>query len=140
MARALSLDLRQRAIVAVLAGESCRSVAARFAVSASSVIRWAERHRETGSVAPRPVGGVRRAALASQREWLLTRIAEKPDLTLAVLAAELRERGTVVAISVVWRFFRQEGISFKKKPTGRRTGSSGCGPQAGPLAPASGPA
>jgi len=136
MARALSLDLRERAVSAVLAGESCRSVAARYAVSPSSVIRWAERQRETGSVAARPMGGVRRAALAGQRDWLLARIRDKPDLTLAVLAAELRDRGVVVAISVVWRFFRAAGISFKKKPAGVRAGSARRGPTARPMAPA----
>src|SRR5690606_30169140 len=140
MARPLSLDLRQRAVSAVVAGERCRSVAARFAVSPSSVIRWAERQRETGSVAARPMGGVRRAALARQRDWLLARIREKPDLTLAVLAAELRERGVVVALSVVWRFFRAEGISFKKKPARRRAGPPRRGPSARPLAPAPGAA
>lgn len=140
MARPLSLDLRERAVSAVLAGESCRSVAARFSVSPSSVIRWAERQRETGRVAARPMGGVRRAALAGQRAWLLARIREKPDLTLAVLAAELRARGVVVAISVVWRFFRAEGISFKKKPQGRRAGPARRGPPARPVAPASGAA
>jgi putative transposase len=137
MARPLSLDLRERAVAAVLGGESCRLVAARFSVSASSVIRWAERHRETGSVAARPMGGVRRAALAGQREWLLARIAEKPDLTLAVLAAELRERGLVVAVSVVWRFFRAAGISFKKKPARRRAGPPGRGPAPRAVAPPS---
>jgi putative transposase len=125
MARPLSLGLRETAVAAVLSGESCRSVAARFTVSASSVIRWAERQRETGSVAARPMGGVRRAALAGQRDWLLGRIGEKPDLTLAVLAAELRQRGVVVAISVIWRFFRAEGISFNKMPAGRRAGPAG---------------
>ncbi|MDB5382939.1 MAG: family transposase [Rhodospirillales bacterium] len=66
------------------------------------------------------------AACAARRwrgnAWLLVRITEKPGLTLAVLAAELRQRGVVVAISVVWRFFRAEGISFKKKPPRRRAG------------------
>ena len=101
MARPLSLDLRERAVAAVLAGESCRSVAARFSVSPSSVIRWAERQRRTGSAAAQAMGGVRRAALAGQREWLLARIGERPDLTLAVLAAELRERGVVRARAYV---------------------------------------
>ncbi len=140
MGRPLSRDLRERAVSAVSSGESCRAVAARFAVSPSSVIRWAARQRETGSVAARPMGGVRRAALAGQRDWLLARVGENPDLTLAMLAAELRERGVVVAVSVVWRFFRAEGISFKKKSQGRRAGPARRGPPARPLAPASGTA
>ena len=140
MARPLALDLRERAIAAVLAGESCRSVATRFAVSPASVIRWAERQRTTGSVAALPMGGVRRAVLAGQREWLLARVTQKSDLTLAALAAELRQRGVVVAISVVWRFFRAEGISFKKKPERRRAGPPRRGPPARPMAPVPGAA
>ena len=41
--------------------------------------------------------------------------AEKPDLTLAALLAELAERGLVVSYYALWRFLRR-GISFKKKP------------------------
>jgi transposase len=37
MGRAYSLDLRERVVAAVAAGESCRSVAATFKVS---VARW----------------------------------------------------------------------------------------------------
>jgi hypothetical protein len=73
--------------------------------------RPASADRQRGGAAD---GRTRRAALAGPREWLLARIAEKSDLTLAVLAAELRGRGVAVAISVVWRFFRAEGTSFKK--------------------------
>jgi transposase-like protein len=40
MTRPLSNDLRERAVAAALAGESCRSVAARFGVAASSVVKW----------------------------------------------------------------------------------------------------
>lgn len=135
MARPISKDLRQRAVAAVLAGESRRAVAARFSVSAASVIRWVSLHDETGQVTARPMGGVRRAALAGQRAWLLERIAQKPDLTLAMIAAELRDRGVVVAISVVWRFFRNERISFKKNAARRRAGQARRRAQAGQVAP-----
>lgn len=134
MAAPLSKDLRERAVAAVLAGESRRAVAARFSVSAASVVRWVQRHRDTGQVAARPMGGVRRAALAGQRDWLLERVAQKPDLTLSMIAAELRERGVVVAVSVVWRFFRNERISFKKNAARRRTGPARRSPTQGAVA------
>lgn len=41
MVRPLSNDLRERVVSAVLAGETCRAVAARFGVSVSSVVKWA---------------------------------------------------------------------------------------------------
>jgi transposase len=44
------------------------------------------------------------------------RIAEKPDLTLRAVMTELCERGTPASYGAVWRFFKHEGVSFKKKP------------------------
>ena len=56
MTRPYSNDLRERAVGAVQAGGSCRAVAARFGVAASSAIKWVRRVRETGSVAPGQMG------------------------------------------------------------------------------------
>ncbi len=124
MARAYSLDLRERVVAAVAAGESCRAVAATFRVSVASVVKWSQRFRATGSAAARPMGGKRPYVLASEREWLLARLAEKPDLTLRALLAELAERGIKVSYYAVWHFFEHEGITFKKKPARQRAGSS----------------
>jgi transposase len=110
----LSSDLRERVILAVLLGESCRSAARRFGVSAASVVRWAERQRVTGSIAPSKRGGGRKQALAAHRDFLIARINETPHLTLHGLKDELAERGVVVSHTAVWRFLRREGLSFKK--------------------------
>src|SRR4030088_1732531 len=77
MARAYSLDLRERVVAAVAADESCRKVAATFRVSVASVVKWSQRFRATGSAAARPMGGQRPYALAGERDWLLSRLAEK---------------------------------------------------------------
>jgi transposase len=123
MARAYSLDLRERVVAAVAAGESARAVAATFKVSVASVVKWSQRFRATGSAAAHNVGGRRPYALQGHREWLLARLAEKPDITLRALGAELAERGIKVSHFAVWHFFEHEGISFKKKPARRRAGS-----------------
>ena len=123
MAPAYSLDLRERVVAAVAAGESCRMVAATFKVSVASVVKWSQRFRATGSAAARPMGGNRPYALRGEREWLLRRLAEKPDITLRALVAELAERGVKVSYYAVWHLFEHEGISFKKKPARQRTGS-----------------
>jgi len=81
-----------------------------------------QRFRATGDVAALPKGGKRPYALAEEREWLLARIAEKPDLTLRGLMMELSERGVAVSYFAVWHFFDNEGISFKKKPVRQRAG------------------
>jgi transposase len=78
MARAYSLDLRDRVVAAVSAGASCRSVATTFKVSVASVVKWSQRFRSTGSAAAHPMGGKRPYALAGEREWLLGRLAEQP--------------------------------------------------------------
>ena len=131
MARAYSLDLRERVVAAVAAGESCRAVAATFRVSVASVVKWSQRFRATGSAAARRMGGTRSYALAGERAWLLGRLAEKPDVTLRALLAELAERGIKVSYYAVWHFFEHEGISFKKKPARFRAGASRRGQAAG---------
>ena len=117
MARAYSLDLRERVVGAVAAGQSCRAVAATFKVSVASVVKWSQRFRATGSAAAHKVGGRRPYALAGERVWLLRRLAEKPDITLRALAGELAERGIKVSYFAVWHFFESsstKGSASKK--------------------------
>jgi transposase len=57
MARSYSLDLRERAIARVLAGDSIRAVGAAFATDPSVVSKWSSRLRATGSVSPGEMGG-----------------------------------------------------------------------------------
>jgi transposase len=140
MGRAYSLDLRERVVAAVVAGESCRTVAVTFKVSVASVVKWSQRFRATGSAAARPMGGNRPYALAGERDWLLRRLADRPDVTLRALLAELAERGIQVSYYAVWHFFEHEGISFKKKPARQRTGSSGRRQTTGTVEEVSGPA
>ncbi len=124
MGRAYSLDLRERVVAVVAAGSSCRVAAAMFKVSVSSVVKWSQRFRSEGSPAARRVGGRRPYALAAERDWLLGRLAEQPDVTLRALLSELADRGIKVCYYAVWHFFEHEGISFKKKSARRRTGST----------------
>jgi transposase len=133
MARPYSLDLRERVVAAVLAGDSCRQVAKTFKVSVASVVKWTQRFRATGSAAARRMGGTRCYALAGERDWLLGRLAAQPDVTLRALLAELAERGIVVSYYAVWHFFEHEGISFKKKPARQRAGSARRGSAAGSM-------
>lgn len=112
--RPLSNDLRERVVAAVDGGESCRSVAARFGVAASTVVKWSQRYRATGSVAPGKVGGHRKPVLNAHRAFIGKRIEQVPHLTLHKLKDELARRGVVVSHNAVWTFLRREGLSFKK--------------------------
>jgi transposase len=123
MSRPYSLDLRERVVASVAEGQSRRAIAAVFKLAAATVVRWCQRARETGSAAAKPMGGKRPCLLASERDWLLARLGEKPDLTLHALLAELREqRAITVSCDTLWRFLRREGISFKKNRARCRAG------------------
>jgi transposase len=124
MVRPLSEDLRKRVVHRVEAGHSVRRVAEAFGVSVASVVRWSQRKRQTGSVAPKPMGSRLPRSLAGQRDWMLRRIEAKPDLTLRALVAELQERSVVASYGSVWRLLNDEDISFKKKPARKRAGQA----------------
>ena len=70
MVKPYSLDLRERVVAAVAAGESCRAAAERFDVSVSSVVKWVQRQRATGSAAALAMGGRRPFALAGERDQI----------------------------------------------------------------------
>lgn len=130
MARPYSLDLRERVVAAVLAGESCRTTASIFKVSVASVVKWSQRLRATGSPAAKPMGRQQPRSLAAERNWLLARLRTEPDLTLRALVAELRERGVVTSYGSVWRIVHDAGVSFKKNAVRQRAGSARRGAQA----------
>ncbi len=116
MVKPYSNDLRERVVGAVQAGESCRTVAARFDVAVSSVVKWSQRYRSTGSVAPAKMGGYRPVLLAPHRDFIKEQVERRPHLTLKGMQAILAARGIAVSHDTVWRFLRKEGLSFKKNP------------------------
>lgn len=122
MVRPYSEDLRERVIAAVEGDDlSCREAARRYRVSASSAVKWLQHYRRTGRTRARPMGGDRRSVLKPERDWLLKLIAREQDLTLMALSGRLQaERGVKADPSMLWRFFKAEGISFKKNRARRR--------------------
>jgi transposase len=125
MARPYSLDLRGRVVAQVASGMSCHKVAALNDLVPSTVVKWTQRLRQTGSVAAKPMGGKRPYLLEDHRDWLLARLREKPDLTLHALLDELAvKRAIVVSCDTLWRFLKREGVSFKKNAARQRAGSA----------------
>lgn len=114
MTAPLSNDLRERVVAAVEAGESCRAVAARFGIAVSSAVKWSQRYRASGSVAPGKMGGHRKRVLEPHRAFIAERINQTPHLSLHRLKDELAARGVKVSHDAVWRFLRREGLRFKK--------------------------
>ena len=89
MPKPYSYDLRERVVGHVEAGHSRRAAAAHFGVSVSFVVNLMTAYRLRGSLAPKPLGGRRHAKLDPHRMFLLHRVAEKDDITMPELAAEI---------------------------------------------------
>jgi transposase len=140
MAKAYSMDLRERVVAAVeCEGLSRHAAAGRFGVAPSSAIKWVQRHRATGSVAPGQIGGHKpRVLRGGLRDWLLERATR--DFTLRGLVAELAERGVKVDYRQVWEFVHAEGLSFKKKRAAGRAAPAEDRPPARAVEEVSGPA
>ena len=114
MTRPLSMDLRERVVAAVAGGDSSRTVASRFGVAVSSVVKWSQRYRSTGSFEPGKMGGHRKPVLDPHRVFIVKRLNQTPHLTLHALKDELAARGVKVSHNAVWLFLRREGLRFKK--------------------------
>ena len=112
--RAYSNDLRERIVAAVERGEqSIRLIARLFSVSLSCVVRLLQHQRRTGSVQPKPHGGVPPRKLdAAADARLLELVAAQPDATLA----ELRDRlGIRCSLMTIARALQRHKITRKKK-------------------------
>jgi transposase len=132
MPRSYSGDLRERVIAAVEEGASRREAAERFEISASSAVKWLQAWHDHGVSAPKPRGGSR-SVLENHAERLLAVVGEQPDRTLNEIVVVMRKRRIPGSRSALWRFLERHGISFKKKPAGRRTTSSRRGARAAAL-------
>jgi transposase len=125
MPKPYSRDLRERVVGFVEAGHSRRAAAAHFAVSVSFVVNLMTAYRTRGSLTPKPVGGRRHAKLDPHRAFLLRRVAEKDDITMPELAAELVACcGTKADPSSLSRWLIRNGYRFKKNSAGQRMRSA----------------
>jgi len=65
--------------------------------------------------------------LEERADFLLTLIAERPDLTLDEVVATMRKHKVAGSRTAVWRFLQRHKITFKKKPASGRAGAPGRG-------------
>jgi transposase len=87
--------------------------------SAASAVRWSERQRENGDVAPERQGGDRRShRIEAHAQLILDAVAATPDITLAELREKLSGHRISASIASLWRFFDRRKITRKKR---RRT-------------------
>ena len=121
MPKPYSQDLRDRVIDAVERGEMSRRAAARrYAISKSVAIKWLERVERHGSRKPVGHGGHRASKVILHRDFRQDGRTEKTDITLQALCDRLSaERGVKADTSMMSRFFRKIGVTFKKRPSSR---------------------
>lgn len=76
-------------------------MAKRFEIAVSTVMKWHQRYRTSGSVAPGKVGGHRRVLLKPHWAFIMERIEQPPHLTLHGLKDVLAARGVKVSHNAV---------------------------------------
>ena len=115
MGKPYSEDLRVAVVRLIDAGHCREDVAELCGVSLSSVGRFVKRWRATGSVSPAKFGGYKRHALVGHEARIEQWIAERPDITLSELRAQLVREKVIVSQSAIFRFLRHMNLRFKKK-------------------------
>jgi transposase len=125
MPKPYSIDLRERVVGYVEAGHSRRAAAAHFGVSVSFVVILMRNYRKTGSLVPKASGGRRHSKLDPHRALLLAGVADKDDITMPELAADLAAAaGVQVDPASISRWLIRNGYRFKKNAAGQRARSS----------------
>jgi transposase len=127
---AYSIDLRQRVLAAVDAGEETQEqIAKRFLVSARWIRKLIAQRAETGDIAPRPNPGGRKPLIQGESaQALRAAIAENPDATLQETREAIGFQGCLVTL---WRTIKRLNITRKKSRCGRRSNSTRKSPRKG---------
>ena len=120
MARAYSLDLRERVVTAIEEGLSTHQAAARFLIGIATAGSWARLKRSQGNVRPGRQGKPPGSVLDAHADFILGVLANKPDTTLDELVALLAaERAVTVVRTAVWKFLDRRDMTHKKRPRTR---------------------
>lgn len=112
-----SADLRERLVGAIDAGLPVAEGVRLFGVCPSTIRRWRQRQRTTGTVAARPrLGRTPRIGLA-QAAALRAQVAAHDDAPRAAQCARWEaEQGVCVSVAPMSRVIRRLGITVKKSP------------------------
>ena len=109
MARAYSMDLRQRVIDDCDAGLGTKAVAEKYKVSPAWVRRLKQHRRERGDIEPRQGGHYPRQF---DRDQLAQLVEAQPDATLAELRDQL---GVQVSLSAICMALKKLKLTYKKR-------------------------
>ncbi len=105
------MDLRNRAMSRLAAGESVRVVAAALCISVSSVVKWSQRLRRTGCAAPGRIAFFIAEMLGQLRpesplDQGLLQLLEKPFLAKQILRLRIIGQKLVKQLRSYRRFVR----------------------------------
>jgi transposase len=116
MARAYSLDLRERVVAAIEEGLSTHQAAARFSIGISTAGAWARLKRSQGNVRPGRQGKPKGSVLDGHADFILGVLEDKPDTTLDELVDRLAaERAVRIVRTAVWKFLDRRHMTHKKR-------------------------
>ena len=112
---AYSKEFRRDVLAACDAGDGTRQVAIQFRVSESWVRRINQERRESGKIAPSTTRD-RKRSWEPWKEWLGKKIAERPDIYLREIQADLKgELNVDVSLQTICRACRAVGRTRKKR-------------------------
>lgn len=116
MARAYSVDLRERVVGSIESGLSTRAAARRFSIGIATAGAWHRHWRSTGKLVPGRQGQPKGSKLDVHEAFILGLVEERKDITLAEIVERLAiERDMRTCPATVWQFFDRRDITLKKR-------------------------
>ncbi len=123
----LSQDLKQRIVDSVLKDKLTQAATSRrLSVSESTVSRTIIDYLKRGTVAPRKYRRGRKPSLTEEHfAWIRARMEESPFMSTYELAPLFRAAFPALQVhrSTILRALHHLGLSSKKRPASRRSGS-----------------
>ena len=113
-----SQDLRERILAAVKETKlSQAKIAKAFKISQSTLEKWLQRWRDTGSYAALPHGGGHTRALGDCETFIRAQVKKQPDITLEELCVQVaKAKGVQSSPSMMCRELQRLNLPRKKKP------------------------
>jgi transposase len=122
--QAYSQDLRDRVFALVDGGMAVIAAATLLKVDRSYIYKVLARRRLTGETSARPQRCQITPKLAPFHEAIRARVVARSDMTIEELRAWLlAEHGVSSSVGGLWTTLDRLGLTYKKRPAGRRSRS-----------------
>ena len=111
MARAYTLDLREKVISFIDRGGSKRDAAQAFNIGEDTVYRWIRRKKEGNLAAKKRTDFSTKVPVETLRQY----VTDHPDHTLKEIS-----EAVCLSMSKVWKHLKRMGLTRKKRPRSTR--------------------